>query len=187
MKINKFLVLFFLISAVCTVSVFAASCPYCSGSHYYQTYNPPTCTDNGERIRECDDCGFYSEQSIDALGHNYTESDRVEPSKENDGTVTYICSVCGDVRYETLEHPSPVPAETVSLAKTLFSGVWGLFGVYVPGFGFTIGQLWLGIAICSISVGVLRLLLGLGGSGVSSRTSSTNNAKISDERKGDEY
>lgn len=35
---------------------------------------------------------------------------------------------------------------TASLGKALIDGVWRLFGVYVPGFSFTFGQLWLGVS-----------------------------------------
>ena len=76
---------------------------------------------------------------------------------------------------------------TASLGKALIDGVWRLFGVYVPGFSFTFGQLWLGAALASISLLVVKLLFGIGGSGgESSRTSSTSNPKISKERRHDD-
>ena len=53
---------------------------------------------------------------------------------------------------------------TASLGKALLDGVWRLFGVYVPGFSFTFGQLWLGAALASISLLVVKLLFGFGGS-----------------------
>lgn len=76
---------------------------------------------------------------------------------------------------------------TAQLGSTLFDYIWGLFGIYVPGFCFTFGQMWIGIAVCSLSLLVLKLFFNIGGRGVSSRTGSTNKAKISDNRKGDEY
>lgn len=76
---------------------------------------------------------------------------------------------------------------TKALAEAFLSGIWGLFGIYVPGFSFTIGQLLIGFAACSISLSVLHLFFGIGGGGVSSRTRSTDNPKISDNRKGDEF
>ena len=36
---------------------------------------------------------------------------------------------------------------TAALGKAFVSGVWSLFGIYVPGFSFTFGQLWLGVAL----------------------------------------
>lgn len=77
---------------------------------------------------------------------------------------------------------------TAQIGKIFVDGVWSLFGIYVPGFSFTIGQFWLGIAICSISISVINMIFGFGGSGgVSSRTSSTNKPKISRERRNDEF
>lgn len=76
---------------------------------------------------------------------------------------------------------------TQSLGRAFLEGIWGLFGVYVPGFSFTFGQMWLGVAVCSLSLLVLKLFFGFGGKGVSSRTGSTSNPKISENRKRDEF
>jgi len=79
---------------------------------------------------------------------------------------------------------------TASLGKTLMDGIWSLFGIYVPGFSFTFGQMWLGVLLASVSILVVRMIFGFGGSGpggVSSRTSSTSNPKISKERRHDEF
>ena len=52
---------------------------------------------------------------------------------------------------------------TAALGKAFVSGVWSLFGIYIPGFSFTFtfGQLWLGVALASISILVVRLIFGL--------------------------
>ena len=78
---------------------------------------------------------------------------------------------------------------TAELGKTLISAIWSLFGIYVPGFSFTFGQMWLGVLLCSISITVIHMIFGFGGGsgGVSSRTSSTNNPRISKERRHDEF
>ena len=79
---------------------------------------------------------------------------------------------------------------TASLGKALMDGIWSLFGIYVPGFSFTFGQMWLGVLLCSVSILVIRMIFGFGGSGsggISSRTSSTNNPRISKERRRDEF
>ena len=78
---------------------------------------------------------------------------------------------------------------TAELGKALMDGVWSLFGVYVPGFSFTFGQLWLGVLLASVSILVVRMIFGFGGGsrGESPRTSSTNNPKISKERRRDEF
>lgn len=77
-----------------------------------------------------------------------------------------------------------------SLGKALMDGLWSLFGIYVPGFSFTFGQLWLGAALASISILVVRLIFGFGGSGprgCSPRTGSTSRPRISKERRNDEF
>lgn len=79
---------------------------------------------------------------------------------------------------------------TASLGKALMDGIWSLFGIYVPGFSFTFGQMWLGVLLCSVSILVIRMIFGFGGSGpggISSRTSSTNNPRISKERRHDQF
>lgn len=79
---------------------------------------------------------------------------------------------------------------TAELGKTLMDGIWSLSGIYVPGFGFTFGQMWVGILLASVSILVIRMIFGFGGSGsggVSSRTSSTNHPRISKERRHDEF
>lgn len=78
---------------------------------------------------------------------------------------------------------------TVSLGKAIIDGIWSLFGIYVPGFSFTFGQMWLGVLLASLSILVIRMIFGFGGGprGESPRTSSTNNPKISKERRHDEF
>ncbi len=76
---------------------------------------------------------------------------------------------------------------TVQLGQAFLSGVWRLFSITVPGFTFTVGQMSIGFALIGISITAIRILFGLGGSGDTHRTSSTNNPKISDKRKGDEF
>lgn len=87
------------------------------------------------------------------------------------------------------ENPHPGMFDTTaSLGKAFIDGLWGLFGIYVPGFSFTFGQMWLGVLLCSLSILVIKILFGIGGSGGDSpRTGSTNNPKISKERRNDEF
>ena len=79
--------------------------------------------------------------------------------------------------------------ETAALGQALLSGVWSLFGLYVPGFGFTFGQMWLGVSLASISLLVVKFIFGFGGGsdGDTPRTSSTSSPKISKERRNDEF
>lgn len=138
-------------------------------------------------VYKCSYCECEYIASIPTIHeHHYTEVGRVDATPSTSGTVTYSCS-CGAITYREIDYVEPIPATTVSLAKTVLTGVWGFFGIYVPGFNFTFGQMALGVMLCSVSVFVIKFLFNLGGSGVSSRTSSTNNPRISNERKGDEY
>ena len=79
--------------------------------------------------------------------------------------------------------------ETASLGKALMDGLWALFGIYVPGFSFTFGQLWLGVLLASVSILVVRLIFGFGGGsrGEPPQTRSTNHPRISKERRNDEF
>lgn len=79
---------------------------------------------------------------------------------------------------------------TFLLGKALMGGIWSMFQIYVPGFSFTFGQLWYGLFSVSLSLLVMRLIFGFGGSGSKGdapRTSSTDNPKISEERRRDEF
>lgn len=78
--------------------------------------------------------------------------------------------------------------DTVSLGQALFSGWWAMLDVAVPGFTFTFREMYLGVAICCISLLLLKLLFNVGGQpGESSRSGSSRNPKISKERQGDEF
>lgn len=115
------------------------------------------------------------------------------------GYVLYRCPVCGET-YTTAIGTSPpgynpIPEgsggegmadTTAALGKTFLSAVWRLFGLYVPGFSFTFGQMWVGFFLASVSILVIKLIFGFGrGScpGDTPRTSSTTHAKISKERR----
>lgn len=149
----------------------------------------PTFTTEGSVTYECSQCRTAKSEVLPLLDHvhQWAEAERTDPTEEAAGSVTYSCS-CGQMRYEDLDYTSPVFDTTQELGSTFLSGVWKLFGVYVPGFSFTVGQMYLGIALCSISILVIRLFFGIGGGGgVSTRTGSTNNPKISSKRRNDEF
>lgn len=78
---------------------------------------------------------------------------------------------------------------TASLGKALMDGIWSLFGITVPGFDFTFGQLWLGVLLASLSILVVKFIFGFGAgsNGDTPRTSSTNNPKIPKDRRNDEF
>lgn len=74
-----------------------------------------------------------------------------------------------------------------SLGQTFFAEIWNLFDILVPGFDFTIRQLWIAVALCSLSLWVIRQIFGGSSGGDAPRTSSTDRPKISRERRHDEF
>lgn len=77
---------------------------------------------------------------------------------------------------------------TAALGQALMSGIWSLFDIQFPGFNFTFRQFWIAVALCGLSIRVIRVIFNFGGSGgESSRSSSTRNPKISKERRNDEF
>nr|WP_325242446.1 hypothetical protein [uncultured Oscillibacter sp.] len=57
-----------------------------------------------------------------------------------------------------------------------------LFDIQFPGFNFTFRQFWIAVALCGLSIRVIRVIFSFGGSGgESTRSSSTRNPKISKE------
>lgn len=79
--------------------------------------------------------------------------------------------------------------DTAQLGGFVLSQCWRFFGIQVPGFGFTFGQMAFGIAICVISLMVLKVFFGIGGrgGGIVYRAASSRKPKISNDRKGDQY
>lgn len=89
---------------------------------------------------------------------------------------------------EEEQQPSGMPESTAALGQALFTGIWNLFDVQFPGFNFTFRQFWIAVALCGLSIRVIRVIFNFGGSGGDTpRTSSTDNPKISKERRHDEF
>ena len=57
---------------------------------------PATCTENGERTRECEVCSKTESEAIDALGHDYAEEYTVDvdPTCEGVGSESRHCTRC---------------------------------------------------------------------------------------------
>ena len=57
---------------------------------------PATCTEDGERTRECEVCGKTESEAINALGHDYEEeyTEDIAPTCENPGSESRHCSRC---------------------------------------------------------------------------------------------
>ena len=65
-----------------------------------------SCTENGYTgDTYCKDCEelLKKGETVDALGHQWKETKRVEPSYTEDGQIIYICNRCGEQTAKTLE------------------------------------------------------------------------------------
>lgn len=168
----------------------------------------PTCTTPGSITSTCSRCQDTQTETLLTLYHSWESGEIVPSTYDEDGSLVtegytfYNCSSCGS-SFTAVAGSSPpdsgavpggiggegVPDTTAALGKTFLSGIWSLFAIGVPGFGFTFGQMWLGVLLASLSILVVRIIFGFGGGprGDSPRTSSTNNPRISKERRHDEY
>lgn len=77
----------------------------------------------------------------------------------------------------------------IALGQVIFSGVWGLFSVEIPGLGISAGTFTLGVFLLSVSLSVARVFFGVGGhvGGETPRSGSTRNPRISEKRRHDEF
>ena len=75
------------------------------------------------------------------------------------------------------------------VAKVLISGIWDFFtGIEIPGLtGVSVASVMVALFLAGLGIRLVTYILGLSGGGDSPRTSSTNNPKISEKRKGDEF
>ena len=64
----------------------------------------PTCTQEGEKTRECARCHETENETLDALGHNWSEWELTfEPSCTDAGEQQRECYVCGETETEPVE------------------------------------------------------------------------------------
>ena len=78
-------------------------------------YYPASCEQGGYTLFTCRDCGTVrteADNNAPALGHNYVETGRVQPTNTSDGYVTYTCSRCGNSYREILPAPTHNYVET---------------------------------------------------------------------------
>ena len=61
-----------------------------------------TCTDEGVEIYACSNCDYTEEKAVSALGHNWNEGKLVEAGCLNEEAVEYTCTVCGEIKKESL-------------------------------------------------------------------------------------
>lgn len=79
--------------------------PQARCKHEYTTIKDvqPTCTEDGEIIKECSLCGKKVDTVLPATGHTMVEISRTEASETDDGSIVSKCSVCG------YEHTEIIP------------------------------------------------------------------------------
>lgn len=76
----------------------------------------------------------------------------------------------------------------LDILSAIFVPVWRIFTeTPVPGLGISFGELLLAQILIGIAIGILRSAFGIGGDGTSYRSGSNKSARISEERKGDEF
>lgn len=63
---------------------------------------PATCTEAGVMEYKCIYCDATKEEAIEATGHTWVETERVEATGCTAGKVVYTCSVCGETKEEAL-------------------------------------------------------------------------------------
>ena len=153
---------------------------------------PFSCETGGVKIIGCrrDLCRYEVYEEIPP-GHIYSEVSVIKPTYHSDGTQTLECSRCGHRDYVSIPMliDDGMSADVFAMGRAFMIGAWKLFGVYVPGFGFTFGGLLIGGALVSLSLTLCNMIFGFGGrrgGSVSARSGSTSKPKISKEREHDE-
>lgn len=67
-------------------------------AHKYKTkIKEPTCTEDGYKCEICSVCGLEGNKEIIKASHKYIVESSVSATTTSSGSVTYKCSVCGDV------------------------------------------------------------------------------------------
>lgn len=79
----------------------------CDGEHNNSitTVVDPTCEEKGYTYYTCSACGAVSideDSYVDALNHDYVQTDRVEPAPGVDGYIEYTCNNCNGTTRESL-------------------------------------------------------------------------------------
>ena len=78
--------------------------------------------------------------------------------------------------------------EALEILQSFFTSVLGLFtGTKLPAIGISAGALFLAVILVKLSLSLIHHGFGVGNGGSDYRSGSSRKAKISDERKGDEY
>lgn len=83
----------------------------------------PTCVEAGsyDSVVYCSVCGEEISRetvSVDAKGHDYTETGRTESTCTEEGVINYECTVCGDTKQETIDAAGHVPETDAAVKPT---------------------------------------------------------------------
>ena len=74
---------------------------------------PPTCTESGYTVYTCSKCdAAYVDDYVPAAGHQW-DSGKVtkEPTESAEGVKTFTCTVCGEMRTESVPKQEPKPVD----------------------------------------------------------------------------
>ena len=63
-------------------------CPYCESGTITHRYTAPTCTKSGSDVYDCNNCSYYDNDYIPALGHDWQSYSTFK-----------VCATCGIVVY----------------------------------------------------------------------------------------
>ena len=105
-----------------------------------------TCQEPGEKIRQCNICGYEAIVTIPIAPHTWVEveSERIEPTCTQDGLIKKVCSLCGAYSQEILpalghEYDEVVIREATCTQDGLIKRICSLCGhtedYYVPAYG----------------------------------------------------
>lgn len=79
----------------------------------------PTCTEEGERLMECVDCGKQKTETMEKIPHNEVVTPGKDPTCTEDGyTEKIVCNVCQEVLQEQVLIPVTAHTERVAIAGT---------------------------------------------------------------------
>lgn len=113
-----------IIFAICFLSLVIISCAsyICSKNghqwDFWETTKEATCTEEGEKQRECINCHTLDYEKIPPLGHSYDNGKVTkEPTLDEEGLKVVTCTRCGTTKEVTVEKLKPIYATDVVLSR----------------------------------------------------------------------
>ena len=84
----------------------------------WRTIKTATCTSDGQRERTCSFCGHKVTESIDAIGHSWSEYILQQPTEFETGVMKHSCGRCGETyNTEIAAIVLPTDLPNVSISK----------------------------------------------------------------------